>query len=303
MSWGKVVEKGSLANVPAEVCPPQSPPAAPPLMLPSPLTRACRQPAIEAVNAAIKEAADRIQGKVKVTAFDYLAPAPLAPAGGTCDLLVFPAGISFRGLPLEQLPAAVLSALTGGASADEERQQQQQQQQQQQAGEEVQGDTLFVCCHAARDERCGVLGPPLAAKLAELLEHRGMASSMRVLKTSHVGGHKVRQAGLGRPAGWQGWQAGMRLCLGLGSGSGLGCCTAWLLTASRRQLSACLPICPSPCSTPAMCWCTAAARPQTATGLVGCTPATPSSFWTPSWLPRCVSSGADPRLQLWASRQ
>jgi hypothetical protein len=37
--------------------------------------------------------------------------------------------------------------------------------------------------------------------------------------------------------------------------------------------------------------------------LVGCTPATPSSFWTPSWLPRCVSSGADPRLQLWASRQ
>ena len=154
------------------------------------------------MNAAIKEAADRIQGKVKVTAFDYLAPAPLAPAGGTCDLLVFPAGISFRGLPLEQLPAAVLSALTGGAAAQE--QQQQQQLQLQQAGEEVQGDTLFVCCHAARDERCGALGPPLAAKLAELLDHKGMGSSMWVLKTSHVGGHKVRQAGLDSGWGW-GW--------------------------------------------------------------------------------------------------
>jgi hypothetical protein len=245
-------------------------------MLPSPLTHTCRHPAIEAANAAIKEAADRIPGKVKVTAFDYLAPAPLAPAGGTCDLLVFPAGISFRGLPLEQLPAAVLSALTGGAAADKD----QQKQLQTQAGEEVQGDTLFVCCHAARDERCGVLGPPLAAKLAELLEQKGMAGSMRVLKTSHVGGHKVRQAWLGWPAGKQGWQPGL--------GSGLGCGTAWLFIASCRQLAACLSICLSSRSTPAMCWCTAAARPQTATGLGGCTPATPSNSWMPSWLPRCV---------------
>lgn len=54
------------------------------------LTR-CREPAIEAANAAIKQNQDRI-GKVKVTAFDDLAPSPSSTAPDSYEVLVFPAG-------------------------------------------------------------------------------------------------------------------------------------------------------------------------------------------------------------------
>lgn len=134
-----------------------------------------KEPAIEAVNAAIKAAGERVGGKVKVTAFDSLVPAQVAP--GTADALVFPAGVSLTGLPLDQLPAAVVAALAGEAVP---------------RGEQVAGLTLFVCCHAKRDERCGHIGPALAAKLAELATGKQApgGGAVRVLKTSHVGGHK-----------------------------------------------------------------------------------------------------------------
>lgn len=83
---------------------------------------------------------------------------------------------------------------------------------------------LLVCCHAARDTRCGKLGPPLAATLQRLVQQRGLdqeppslsasandpaAASdsqpssrssgaspstalprVQVFGTSHIGGHK-----------------------------------------------------------------------------------------------------------------
>lgn len=136
------------------------------------------EPAIASVNAAIKAAGDTITGKVKVTAFDFLTPAPLAQ--GTADCFVFPAGLHFRGLPLDQLPAAVVAALAGsGGDAGPAK------------GDTVEGTTLFVCCHTARDARCGHIGPPLADKLAELAAAKlpGGNGSLAVLKTSHIGGH------------------------------------------------------------------------------------------------------------------
>ncbi|KAL4428267.1 hypothetical protein ABPG75_002356 [Micractinium tetrahymenae] len=133
-----------------------------------------KEPAIEAVNAAIKAAGERVDGKVKVTAFDSLAPARVAP--GTADALVFPAGVRLTGLPLEQLPAAVVAALAGEPVPQ---------------GQQVSGTTLFVCCHARRDKRCGHIGPALAARLAELAAGRqGPGGAISVLKTSHIGGHK-----------------------------------------------------------------------------------------------------------------
>lgn len=49
---------------------------------------------------------------------------------------------------------------------------------------------LLVCCHNARDERCGVLGPQLAARLEELLLCKGFTpAEFLVLKVSHVGQH------------------------------------------------------------------------------------------------------------------
>ena len=50
-----------------------------------------REPAIAAVAAAVKAQAERVGGKVKVTAFEPLG-APAAAAGSGYDLLVFPAG-------------------------------------------------------------------------------------------------------------------------------------------------------------------------------------------------------------------
>ena len=50
--------------------------------------------------------------------------------------------------------------------------------------------TLLVCCHTARDARCGTLGPPLATALARAVRQRGLQQHVQVLATSHVGGHK-----------------------------------------------------------------------------------------------------------------
>lgn len=50
--------------------------------------------------------------------------------------------------------------------------------------------SLFVCCHAARDARCGQLGPPLAASLHRLVRARGLEEHVAVYATSHIGGHK-----------------------------------------------------------------------------------------------------------------
>ena len=49
---------------------------------------------------------------------------------------------------------------------------------------------LLVCCHGARDARCGTAGPALAAELARQVRLRGLADRIDVFSTSHVGGHK-----------------------------------------------------------------------------------------------------------------
>lgn len=48
--------------------------------------------------------------------------------------------------------------------------------------------SLFVCCHTARDARCGAAGPPLAAELQRLVRARGLTQHVRVFQTSHIGG-------------------------------------------------------------------------------------------------------------------
>jgi len=59
------------------------------------------------------------------------------------------------------------------------------------AVQELQGLHLFVCCHGARDGRCGHCGPPLARRLRTLVRERGLTEHLHVYECSHVGGHKV----------------------------------------------------------------------------------------------------------------
>ena len=62
--------------------------------------------------------------------------------------------------------------------------------------QEHQGISLFVCCHASRDERCGTLGPQLVEGLMEEVQQAGLAGKVHVYECSHVGGHKVRPLAL-----------------------------------------------------------------------------------------------------------
>lgn len=50
---------------------------------------------------------------------------------------------------------------------------------------------ILVCCHQARDNRCGRAGPQVIEEVEDQLASRGSAhSTIAVLPTSHIGGHK-----------------------------------------------------------------------------------------------------------------
>ena len=51
---------------------------------------------------------------------------------------------------------------------------------------------LFVCCHGARDARCGRIGPELCRAFEERVAQLGLQERVHVLMCSHIGGHKVR---------------------------------------------------------------------------------------------------------------
>lgn len=50
---------------------------------------------------------------------------------------------------------------------------------------------IYVCTHAARDCRCGDVGSSVAEALREEIDKRGLASTVRLGETGHVGGHKL----------------------------------------------------------------------------------------------------------------
>lgn len=131
-------------------------------------------PAIVAVNTAIKAAGDSITGPVKVTAFEYpqnLQVPPQPP--GTADVLLFPTAVKLSTIPITDLGEAVVRSLSIVRTSDsklallEER---------------ITDLSLIICCHVARDARCGYLGPLLAHKLEDL--------GAQVYLSSHIGGHQ-----------------------------------------------------------------------------------------------------------------
>ena len=63
--------------------------------------------------------------------------------------------------------------------------------------------SLFVCCHGARDARCGERGLPLAAALQRLVRERGLGQQVAVYATSHIGGHKVGRGGAAFRRRWR----------------------------------------------------------------------------------------------------
>ncbi|EFN58489.1 hypothetical protein CHLNCDRAFT_140518 [Chlorella variabilis] len=143
-----------------------------------------------AVVEAFREVARRgdVIGKVKITAFEEVARRDEGPPPGACNLLAFPAGLQFDGLPVEQVGLAVALA-----TADEPNKLPMRASDRRALTACMAAThdlSLFVCCHAARDARCGQLGPPLAASLHRLVRARGLEEHVAVYATSHIGGHK-----------------------------------------------------------------------------------------------------------------
>jgi hypothetical protein len=64
---------------------------------------------------------------------------------------------------------------------------------------ELDGIDVMVCVHGARDERCGVLGPALIARLSEEAASSGI--EVRLWGASHYGGHRFAPNALVFPGG------------------------------------------------------------------------------------------------------
>lgn len=56
------------------------------------------------------------------------------------------------------------------------------------AAQDITKPTILICGHAARDTRCGTLGPILQSAFEKELARRGIAGD--VAHISHIGGHK-----------------------------------------------------------------------------------------------------------------
>ena len=112
--------------------------------------------------------------------------------GRGIDLLVFPEAVRYRVVDPEGWRAVLNEHLLGGSRAEVE-------------SEPLPGRHVFVCVHAARDERCGRCGPPLLAAITGAVERAGI-EDVTVRATSHVGGHKYAGNVLIYPEGvWYGY--------------------------------------------------------------------------------------------------
>lgn len=112
--------------------------------------------------------------------------------GDGLDLLVFPEAVRYRGIDRDRWRIVLEVHLLGGGRAGVD-------------SDPLPGRHVFVCVHAARDDRCGRCGPPLLAALEAAVEREGLGD-VTVRATSHVGGHKYAGNVILYPEGvWYGY--------------------------------------------------------------------------------------------------
>lgn len=112
--------------------------------------------------------------------------------GRGLDLLVFPEAVRYRAVDADGWRRILREHLLGGERVEV-------------GVEPLAGRHVFVCVHAARDERCGRCGPPLLAAMREAVAEAGL-EDVAVRATSHVGGHKYAGNLLIYPEGvWYGY--------------------------------------------------------------------------------------------------
>jgi (2Fe-2S) ferredoxin len=111
--------------------------------------------------------------------------------GQGLDVLVFPEAVRYPAVDGERWRTILEEHLLGGNVGA--------------GGQPLPGRHVFVCVHAARDERCGRCGPPLLEALKAAVEREGLGD-VSVRATSHVGGHKYAGNVILYPEGvWYGY--------------------------------------------------------------------------------------------------
>ncbi len=143
---------------------------------------------------------------IKVTAFDDPTITPSAAAhddSGHVDLLVYPDAVRYEQLPVHLLQL-VFDAHMGLLETPREASPLTQYM------VPMAYMQLFVCCHGARDARCGARGPPVVRRLMEVVREWGLEEQVEVFPCSHVGGHQVLYLGVGGGGGGMGvWASGI----------------------------------------------------------------------------------------------
>lgn len=143
---------------------------------------------LQALAESMVSRASEMALKVKMTACDE------ASLGPGYDVLLFPDKVRYLGVQESDIPALVEDHLVENGVSERI------------PHREVTGQYILVCAHGARDERCGVCGPPLVEAFVAGLESRGLSDRVSVRQVSHVGGHKFAGNVLIYPGGdWYGY--------------------------------------------------------------------------------------------------
>jgi hypothetical protein len=143
---------------------------------------------LQALSEALTVRVSEMSLRVKVTACDEPSKGP------GYDLLVFPEAVRYLGVQASDLPALIQDHLIGNRVSEC------------MAHEPLTGQHIFVCTHGARDPQCGECGPPLIEHFSAALDDVGLANTVSLRGTSHVGGHRFAGNVLVYPGGdWYGY--------------------------------------------------------------------------------------------------
>jgi len=123
--------------------------------------------------SAAQSANEEVASTLKVTACSEAS----GPEG--VDIYVYPEKIKYLGVKESDIPALVNDHIVGGKISD--------------AVKHVSVDGMhlvLVCTHGTRDKRCGRSGPQVLEKVQEIIDNKGLHDQIKVLGSSHIGGHK-----------------------------------------------------------------------------------------------------------------
>jgi len=128
---------------------------------------------VHAVLAAARAANEEKAETLKVTACSE-------PSGeGGVDIYVYPEKIKYIGLKESDIPKFIQDQFVEGRISESLK--------------HISVDDLYlvlVCTHGYRDKRCGRAGPQVVETVQAIIDERGLHDKIKVLGSSHIGGHK-----------------------------------------------------------------------------------------------------------------